>query len=157
MSETAKRKRGRPSKRTPELEAEICERLSEGEPLAQICRDAHMPNWRTVYLWRETSPEFDAAIARARIPGFDAIAEETLEIIDTFPMTIDSESGSRIDSGHVAWLKNRVEQRMKLLAKWDPNRWGEKVAIGGASDLPPIKADVMLDPSEAYKRMVRGD
>lgn len=136
MIETEKRKRGRPSKRTPELEAEICERLSEGEPLAQICRDAHMPNWRTVYLWRETSPEFDAAIARARIPGFDAIAEETLAIIDTFPMTIDGESGSRIDSGHVQWLKNRVEQRMKLLAKWDPKRFGDKTELTGPNGGP---------------------
>jgi len=138
MSETepVKRKRGRPTKQTPELEQEICQRISEGEPLRQICRDEHMPNWRTVYLWRAVNPEFDTAIARARIPGLDAIAEETLEIIDTFPLTIDGDSGSRIDSGHVAWLKNRVEQRMKLLAKWDPKRFGDKTELTGPNGGP---------------------
>lgn len=32
----------------------------------------------------------------------------------------------------------------------------EKVAIGGADDLPPIKSDVTLSPAEAYKRMLGG-
>jgi hypothetical protein len=147
---------GRSSTFTQALADEICARLSDGEPLRQICRDPHMPAWRTVYLWREAHPAFDAAIARARIPGFDAIAEETLEIIDTFPMMADSESGSRIDSAHVAWLKNRVEQRMKLLAKWDPKRFGDKLALGGAEDMPPIQQNVTLDPAEAYKRLLGG-
>jgi hypothetical protein len=150
------RKPGRTSTFTQAAADEICARLADGEPLRQICRDAHMPAWRTVYQWREAHPDFDAAIARARVPGFDAIAEETLEIIDTFPMMADSESGSRIDSGHVAWLKNRVEQRMKLLAKWDPKRFGDKLAIGGADDLPAVQQNVTLGPSEAYKRLLGG-
>ena len=35
--------------------------------------------------------------------------------------------------------KLQVETRLKLLAKWDPKRYGEKLALGGADDLPPIK------------------
>lgn len=148
------KKPGRTSTFTQAIADEICERISDGEPLRQICRDPHMPVWRTVYLWRAAHPEFDSAIARARVPGFDAIAEETLEIIDTFPMMADSEGGSRIDTGHVTWLKNRVEQRMKLLAKWDPSRFGDKLAIGGAADLPPVQQNVTLDAAEAYKRLL---
>ena len=33
----------RPSKRTPQVEDEICRRISEGETLLAICRDEGMP------------------------------------------------------------------------------------------------------------------
>ena len=71
--------------------------------------------------------------ARARELGHYAIAEETLEIIDTPPEFAESWSqggGSKHrDSAHAAWLKNRVEQRMKLLAKWNPKKYGDKVGV----------------------------
>ena len=47
--DAAPRKTGRPSKYTPELAAEIARRLSDGEPLRQICRDEHMPHWTNIY------------------------------------------------------------------------------------------------------------
>lgn len=125
---------------TQEIADEICQRLAEGEPLRQICRDEHMPAWRTVYCWREQFPEFDTAISRARDIGTDAIAEDTLNLIDTEPEFAESWSnggGSKHrDSAHVTWLKNRVEQRMKLLAKWNPKRYGDKLELAGNKDAP---------------------
>lgn len=125
---------------TQEIADEICQRLAEGEPLRQICRDEHMPAWRTVYCWREQFPEFDTAITRARDIGTDAIAEDTLNLIDTEPEFAESWSnggGSKHrDSAHVTWLKNRVEQRMKLLAKWNPKRYGDKLELAGNKDAP---------------------
>lgn len=105
----------------------ICERLADGEPLRQICRDDNMPAWRTVYDWIESVPEFAARIARARAMGFDAIAEDTLEIIDQEPERQATEHGTKVDPGAVQHQKNRVEQRMKLLSKWDPKRFGDKI------------------------------
>jgi hypothetical protein len=118
---------GRPSLRTPEIEDEIVARLSDGEPLRQICRDDHMPHWTTAYDWIDEGGDFSLRIARARARGFDAIAEESLEIIDTEPREATTQFGSHVDSAHVTWLKNRAEHRLKLLAKWDPKRYGEKV------------------------------
>jgi hypothetical protein len=114
--------------------------VSEGEPLRQICREEGMPAWRTVYQWRDAHKDFDAAIARARIPGFDAIAEETLEISDDSGADfIETDKGPVFNSEHVQRAKLRIETRLKLLAKWDPKRYGEKLALGGADDLPPIR------------------
>ena len=133
--------RGRPSKYTPEIAQEIADRLSKGEPLAAICRDEHMPSTRTVSTWRENDTEFSASIARAREDGYDAIAEECLKIADqTENDTIDTEHGERANTEWISRSKLRVETRLKLLAKWDPKRYGEKLAIGGASDLPPLRA-----------------
>jgi hypothetical protein len=120
-------KRGAVTTYTEELATEICERLSEGEPLRKICRSAHMPAWRTVYDWMKWHAEFAARIARARDTGFDAIAEETLAIVDAKPKTHNTEFGPKVDPAHVQWQKNRAEQRMKLLAKWSPKKYGEKI------------------------------
>jgi len=140
--------RGRPSKFTPQIAQEICDRLSKGEPLAQICRDEKMPSPSTISTWKAVDPDFSAAIARAREDGFDAIAQECLDIADnTHSDTISTKDGERPDTEWISRSKLRVETRLKLLAKWDPKRYGEKLAIGGAADLPPLQtmSDVELN------------
>lgn len=113
---------------TQKIADEICERLSDGEPLRQICRDSHMPAWRTVYDWIKADAEFAARIAQARDAGFDAIAEDTIQMIDEVPERTETKFGDKVDVGHVQWQKNRVEQRLKLLAKWSPKKYGERLA-----------------------------
>lgn len=118
---------GRPSTFTQEVADEICERLSQGEPLRQICRDERMPAWQTVYGWKAANEEFSKRIAGAREAGFDAIAEECLEIADETAFdTVETDQGFRANSEWISRSKLRVETRLKLLAKWDPKRYGDK-------------------------------
>ena len=132
-----KRPRGRPSLYTLALAEEVCERLSNGETLEDICRSAHMPATRTVYLWTETYASFAADFARARTRGFDAIAAQTLEIADEArndwmeraAREEGGEPGKAFDAEHVQRSKLRIETRLKLLAKWDPKRYGEKLGL----------------------------
>jgi hypothetical protein len=131
-----RKKIGRPSKYTPELAAEICERLSNGEPLRQICRDDHMPAWTRIYDWMGRDEALSGAIARAREQGADAIAEEALEILDTPPERILTKTGEVIDSGYVTWQRNRAELRLKLLAKWHPKKYGDRQIISGDKENP---------------------
>lgn len=130
----------RPSKRTPEVEQRIIDGLCDGIPLRELCRQEGMPNWRTVYHWLDADPELAARVARARELGFDAIAEDILDIADDG--TNDWVERKRqngtvmtvIDSEHVQRSKLRIETRLKLLACWDPKKYGEKktTAITGA-------------------------
>jgi hypothetical protein len=128
---TPKRKRGRPSKFTPELAAEICARLSKGEPLAAICRDEHMPDDSNVRVWMEKDDKFSHAIADARARGFDAIAQECLTIADQTEHDDEfTESGGvKPNSEWISRSRLRVETRLKLLAKWDPKRYGDKLDL----------------------------
>lgn len=134
----------RPSLFSEDISEEICRRLSEGEPLAQICRDDHMPTDRTVRNWREADAEFSSAIACARETGFDVIAAECLEIAEDGShdyKTKKRQSGEEyeeFDAEHVQRSKLRIDTRLKLLAKWDPKRYGDKVALtgGGPEDAP---------------------
>jgi len=161
---------GRPSTFTDDKFAEIVERISNGEPLAQVCRDEHMPALRTVYDWMEERPNLSARFARAREAGYDMIAVDTLQIADDSRndyMEKLSRSGDEqavkamaFDAEHVQRSKLRIETRLKLLAKWDPKRYGEKLALGGADDLPPIRTmtDEQLDAKLAAlrERIVKG-
>ena len=136
---------GRPSKYTPELAAEICERLSNGEPLRQICRDDHMPAWQKIYEWMKRDENLSGAIARAREVGQDAIAEQIwIEMLQE-PERILSEGGGRVDSGYVQLIKARADIGLKLLAKWNPKRYGDRVALAGDAESPlKIEADLTV-------------
>jgi hypothetical protein len=131
---------GRPSKFTPELFAEIVDRVSDGEPLAQVCRDSHMPGLRTVYDWMAKDEALSARFARAREAGFDMIAQEALRIADT-PLegveTEESEAGKKTKRGDMlGHRKLQIETRLKLLAKWDPKRYGDRVELAGDASAP---------------------
>lgn len=119
---------GRPSKYTPELADEICERLSKGEPLTQICRSEHMPDRTTVHDWRAANEEFSQRFARAKDDGYDSIAMDCLHIADeTGKDTKYTEHGEQADSEWITRSRLRVDTRLKLLAKWDPKRYGDKI------------------------------
>lgn len=119
---------GRPSSFTDEIAAAICADIAEGIPLREICRREGMPAWRTVYDWMEVNADFSAAIARARISGYHAIAEDCLDIADDKSHdVIETENGDRPNSEYIQRSKLRVETRLKLLAKWSPKLYGDKV------------------------------
>jgi hypothetical protein len=140
-------KAGRPSSFTQKLADEIAERIGNGEPLAQICRDDHMPALRTVYDWQDAHEQFSASIARARDAGYDNIAVDALAILDEEPervvtLTGDDRSESRIDSASVQRAKNRFEGRLKLLAKWDAKRYGDKLDLTSGGDKIGLSAEI---------------
>jgi hypothetical protein len=139
---------------TPELADEIVERVSQGEPLAQVCRDEHMPGLRTVYDWMDRDDALSARIARARVVGYDMIAVDAMRIADTViegVETEETENGIKVKRGDMlGHRKLQVETRLKLLAKWDPKRYGERVAhdVGGQPG-NPLKTEavsVSVDP-----------
>ena len=117
-----------------QLIEQICVRLATGEPLAQICRDEGMPADRTVRLWCQEDTAIAAAIARAREMGEDALAEQCLEIADDARndwmerQGEDGGEGWRLNGDHVQRSKLRIETRLKLLAKWNPKKYGDKVS-----------------------------
>lgn len=128
---------GRPTGFTSELATAICERISKGEPLAQICRDEGMPHPTTFRDWCDAGRELDSglslviAYARAREDGFDAIAVDCLHIADESgsDTKIGREGQEVCDSEWISRSKLRVETRLKLLAKWDPKRYGERQTV----------------------------
>lgn len=148
-----------PRKRPPmdaELFALILGEIAEGIPLRQICRRADMPSKDAMYRFLEgddldhedpASPDIRsrrlARYARARKLGYDALAEESLEIADDATndwVEREKEDGRldvEVDRDHIQRSKLRIETRLKLLAVWDPKRYGNMIKVGDP-DAKPI-------------------
>lgn len=142
---------GRPSLYTEEIIREICDRLSTGEPLAQICRQEGMPAVRTVADWAKERADVSASIARAREEGEESIALDCLHIADdnSKDTRILKEGVEVVDSDWIQRSKLRIDTRLKLLAKWNPKKWGEKIDM--TSDNKPIAVPLVqvMPPSQA--------
>jgi len=68
---------------TEELAEEICRKLASGRSLNSIAGDRGMPAACTVFNWaRKDVDGFAAAYARARAIGYEALADEILDIAD---------------------------------------------------------------------------
>ncbi|MFQ6309912.1 hypothetical protein [Lysobacter capsici] len=121
----------KPSTYTQAAADEIVRRLSEGEPLAWICRDAHMPAKRTVSDWRAAHPDFKEAMRAARKSGYDVIAMRSRLTIRGKTAEEGGES-----TGDVQRDKAIVEHDLKLLAKWDTERYGDRMKLSGDAKNP---------------------
>lgn len=123
----------------------ICARLSAGEPMTVICRDMGV-SVRTVNQWRQDDPEISAQFDEARELGFDAIAHECKTIADTPQLGVieklePSKDGQlvvveRRNEDMLGHRKLQIETRLKLLAKWDPRRYGDALKLSGDPENP---------------------
>lgn len=143
-TESAPRPVGRPSEYTQGKADAICAELAEGKSLRSICRDESMPCIRTVFTWMRTNPEFLQQYARAKEESADALADEMLDIADDSARDYikrgDGESAETVfNSEHVQRSRLRVDTRKWIASKLKPKKYGDKLALGGADDLPAMR------------------
>ena len=103
------------SKRTPEMVEAILEGMSKGQTLTSLCRswDLHPTTWND---WCAADEGLGIAHAHARDAGYDAIASALRE----------TARGTGESTQDVQRDKLIIETDLKLLAKWDPKRYGDK-------------------------------
>lgn len=128
---------------TPEIEEEILGRIMLGESVAKICgpdRDDWTPSERTFYSRLLSDDEFSQRYARAREMQAETLAGQILDIADDASGDwIDGENGPRPNPENTQRSRLRVDARKWMAAKLAPKKYGDKVAVGGADDLPPLK------------------
>lgn len=136
----------RPSEFTQELADSICERLISGESLRTICDGDEMPGKSTVCRWLATNEAFRDQYARAREMQADILADETLDIADDGrndwieKYNKDGDAvGWQVNGEAIGRSKLRVDARRWYAGKLAPKKYGDKLALGGADDLPPVR------------------
>lgn len=144
----------RPTIRTTELEDDILSRIACGESLRGICAEEAMPNISTVIRWLAADEDFARKYTRAREMQAEILADEMLEIADDgtndWMEKKDREGnlvGWSLNGEAVARSKLRLEQRRWWAEKLRPKVYGNKIAVGGADDMPAIKTSKQLDVS----------
>ena len=144
----------RPTIRTNELEDDILSRIACGESLRGICAEDGMPNISTVIRWLAADEDFARKYTRAREMQAEILADEMLDIADddkSDRIDIKDKDGNIIKTEQnnvaVARSKLKLEQRRWWAEKLRPKVYGNKVAVGGADDMPTIKTSQQLDVS----------
>ncbi len=110
----------------------ICARLATGEPMTVVCADLGVPV-KTVNDWRLQDKGIRAQFDTARDDGYDAIAHRARATARG-----KGEHGGGDSTGDVQRDKLIIDTDLKLLAKWDPRRYGDKVQLanGDGTNLP---------------------
>lgn len=159
---SAPRKRGRPPVPVSQVIAnEICDWISSGRTLRDYCRQEGKPHFNTVYDWIDKDSDFAMRFARARDRGEEVISQECLAIADDgtndyMETVTDAGLAYRLNGEHVQRSKLRIETRLKLLARWNPKKWGEKVDVnhGGQAENP---FSVLLQQVDGTSLPIKGD
>jgi hypothetical protein len=113
--------------------AQILAGIASGKSLRSLCEaDDWMPAASTFLLWAGEDAALAERYARAREARADVLAEEVLEIAD------DDQNKIAENANHA---RIKIDARKWAAAKMNPRRYGDKVAVGGAPDLGPIKTE----------------
>lgn len=114
----------------------------------------------SVVNWLRADPSRIEQYAGAREDRADILADEIVSIADEDCVTLqeprnDGEVAKLVmDATAVARNKLRIDARKWAASKLKPKSYSDKLAIGGAEDLPPIRSNVSIAPDEAYKAML---
>jgi hypothetical protein len=117
---------------TPEVAAEICRRIAEGESLRSVCSDEHMPTTSTVALWVVEDREgFSDKYARARQAQATLLADELFDIADDGrnDTYIGREGAEVTDHEVIQRSRLRVDTRKWYLSKVLPKVYGDAVKL----------------------------
>ena len=145
---------GRPTKYDETLVREICARIAHGEPLVKICKDDHMPNVSSIYLWLSRYPEFSEMYTKAREDQADTLADEIQEIADQMPMEkTDGNGNTSFDGAYIQWMKLRVDARKWTASKLKPRKYGERVSLAGDAD-NPLKVEASLEAKGLFNDLL---
>lgn len=148
-SNAAKKPTGRPSTYNREVADKILELIKQGQSLTSICKPDDMPAISTFRTWVADDVDgLSARSARAYEVGYDAIADQCVEIADEEP-EIHPLTGAK-DSASVQHKRLRIDTRLRLLGKWAPKKYGDKLELGGE-----VKVGVAEAIREARERAAK--
>ena len=148
-----------------ELVRAVCTRISEGESLRSICRAPGMPPKATWFYWLHKYPDVVKLYQEALRARADVFVEDMLDIADD----ASNDWMERNDPNNRGWLANhdninrsrlRVDTRKWIAARMFPKKYGDRLAVTGHEDAPPVMlAHLPADPKaamDAYLAMTRG-
>ena len=129
---------GRPSKYSKSLADTICEMISDGVSLRDICKGDGMPNRATVFRWLGKDSDFRDQYARARDEQAETLADEIVSIAD------------EAEDAQIARV--RIDARKWVAGKLKPKKYGDKaqVEVGGSIDIPSFSDVAKVIAQSAY-------
>ncbi len=142
----------RPSDYNLLLAKDICDKIIDGQSLRSICQLDGMPCMSTVFLWLADGkhPQFSDMYREAKKLQADALMEDALAIADdSIRDTIIGKNGDEIINGEwVARSRLRVETRMKIAAKLEPRKYGDKQLVQSENINHNLNTEIPLSEAD---------
>ena len=95
----------------------ICQRLMEGKPLTQICKDKDQPSLSTVYKWIAKHKDFASKLLTARRIGCQTYLDKMIEELET------------ADNKSIMVVREKLHHYRWLSSKLLPNLYGDKQEV----------------------------
>jgi hypothetical protein len=132
--------------------AQILERIMAGRSLKQICEAEDTPARSTVHKWMADDPALSDRYARACEIRAEVVFDELFEIADDarndwMERRGEDDAGWVANGEHIQRSRLRIDARKWALAKMQPKKYGDKLALGGADDLAPLVVRLESDAS----------
>lgn len=136
----------------------IATELAHGRSLRSICQDEGMPDRLTVNRWLLDGKhdEFRNQYEIARLVQADTYFDDIIEIADGTEAEAtqsDDEEAQTAESINRARL--RVDARKWVVSRLSPKRYGDKLGIGGADDLPGINVEPKRTDAETAVHLAK--
>lgn len=121
---------------------DLCQHIVSGGHLAGFVKERGFA-YVTVLDWINADQKRTEMYARAREDRADVLADEIVAIADEECTMVKTDDGTGqtevvFDSTAVARNRLRVDARKWAASKLKPRTYGDKIAVGGAEDLPAI-------------------
>ena len=116
------------------IAVEICNRVSAGEFLINICKDEEMPTVRSVTQWKKDRSDFKQLYDDAIKDRLDIFEDEVVTIADELErdFKLVKKAGKQVrvlDVEVISRAKLRVDVRKAHLKAYRPERWGEQSTL----------------------------
>ena len=134
---TAYKAKGRPPVHDwPMIQREILDRLANGQSLASICLNQHMPEPSTIYERLRKDPAFADDYARARGNLADLLFDQCLIIADddSRDLVIANDGSVTVNNGAIARDKLKIETRMRMAGKMS-GKYADKPLVTDGSNV----------------------
>jgi len=136
----------------------ICDQLSAGVTLKEICQQLGMPTYTTVIRWaRDDVSGFRSMFESAVAMKYVAWEDECIEIADDstndwVTRKVNGKKQRVADTEHIARSKTRIDTRLKLMAKRRPDLYSDRATVehtgkGGG----PIEVDKDMPLAERQR------
>lgn len=139
-------------RRTEAIVTEILERVMDGQSLRDVCRDAHLPNRATFARWCAEDGALQRRWDVAKTARIHQISADIIAIADSNEGDVERQT---MPNGDVMEFDNpnsvgrdrlRVQARQWLLARLDPENFGESLRLIEGGDAAGVGNPAWVEP-----------
>jgi hypothetical protein len=128
------------------LARKICDEVSAGQSLQEVCQQPGMPDERSFRRWVVARPEVRAEYDAARRLWADAVADDLCRLAASAGEVVAEAARQGVnENAAIAGLRLEVDTKKWLLSKFSPRIYGDRLAAeitgAGGADLIPAEFD----------------